>query len=590
MRLPVSRVGGGVALALLLTIFVLRANSSGNRSLYTPLFVQSSIDTVASTQPGGRERIFIENVDLWKYDQAVDSQAQFLVGNVVLRHNNAYMYCDSAKLYQSQNRFEGYSHVRIVQGDSLTITCDYIDYDGVTMLARLRDMVVMEHRENTLYTDSLDYDRISGLGYYFDSGSIVDSLNTLSSIYGAYDTNTKEAVFQQNVVLENPNFTLYSDTLHYDTNTKIADILGPTRIEGDSGIIYATKGRYDTENDLAYLMQQPVLESGTRWMTGDSLFYDRGAQRAEIYGHINMKDTAEQVALRGNFAVYHEDIGYGFAQDSAYVVEYSSEDTLYMHALLMELIKVDSATNIVKGLGNARLYRRDVQAVSDSIIYHSADSVMNCYGNPFIWSGSSQVTGDSIALHLKDGKMDYAHIRENAYLSSKVDEELHFNQLRGREVLAYFTDNEMDSVWVRGNAEVIYYSENKDSIASEHIKSQSSAILMRFENEEIVLIKLMDRTVGTIVPINLLEADQLYYPDFIWFPEGRPLSFEDIFRTTPMPSGKPPEKGTNLPPPSANSLAPLPTNSAQQDESTMPPNESEPQGEVRENAIEAADK
>ncbi len=546
MRLPVSGVVNGVAIALVITIFALRANSSGGKKqLYThnPF---AEIDTTHLPQNGERERIYIENVDLWKYDQEVDSQAEILVGNVVLRHNNAYMYCDSAKLYQKQNRFEGFSNVRIVEGDSLNITCEYINYDGVTMLARLRELVVMQHRDNTLYTDSLDYDRISGLGYYFDSGSIVDTLNTLSSIYGEYDTNTKEAVFQQNVVLENPNFTLYSDTLHYDTETKIADILGPTRIEGDSGIIYATKGRYDTEKDLAYLMNQPVIVSGTRRVTGDSIFYDRGAKRSEIYGNINMKDTIEQVALRGNFAVYHEDIGYGFAQDSAYIEQYGEKDTLYVHSLMMEMIKVDSATNLIKGLGNARLFRKDVQGVADSIIYHTSDSVMHCYGHPFLWSGKSQVTGDTITMYIKNGKMDYAHIQENAFLSSKIDTESHFNQLRGREVLAYFSDDQMDSVWIKGNAEVIYYSENADSIATEHIKSQSSAILMRFEDEEISLIKLMDRTVGTILPINLVDPDQLFYPDFIWFPDGRPTDFADIFRKTPMRPVAPPD-GTSTP-------------------------------------------
>ena len=73
-------------------------------------------DTVGSPQ-AGKERIFIENVDLWKYDRDVDTFAQLLVGNVVLRHKDATMYCDSAKLYQEQNRFEGFGSVRIEKGD-----------------------------------------------------------------------------------------------------------------------------------------------------------------------------------------------------------------------------------------------------------------------------------------------------------------------------------------------------------------------------------------------------------------------------------------------------------------------------------------
>ncbi|MBR8785371.1 LPS-assembly protein LptD [Porphyromonas levii] len=535
MQVSVPRVVGGVVLGLLFTIFVTRAMNS--KGLVTSVANPFAVDTATKKTANGKERIFIENVDVWRFDQAIDSQAQLLVGNVVLRHNNAYMYCDSAKLFQEQNRFEGYNNVRIVQGDSLEITCNYIDYDGTTMVSRLREFVVMKHGDNTLYTDSLDYDRVSGLGYYFDSGSITDTLNVLSSIYGEYDTKTKKAVFQDEVVLDNPNFKLYTDILHYDTETKLADITSPSRIVGDSGVILTSRGTYDTANDLAYLMNGPVIESGTRWMTGDSIFYDRGAQRAEIYGHINMKDTADQVALRGNYAEYHEETSYGYATDSAYMAEYSGEDTLYVHAHILEMIKVDSVSNLIKGRGNARLYREDMQAVSDSILYYSADSVMHWVGHPFVWSGKSQVTGDSLSIYIKNGAVDYAHIRENAYLSNKVDDKEHYNQMRGREVLAYFSDNKLDSVWTRGNAEVIYYSLNQDSVPTEHIKSQSSAILMQFEKEEISLIKLLDRTVGTMTPIILLDHSQLFYPGFVWFPEGRPTSFLDIFRTTPKPSG-----------------------------------------------------
>ena len=57
-------------------------------------------------------------------------------------------------------------------------------------------------------------------------GLIVDSLNQLSSFYGQYSPETKLAVFNDSVQVENPDFTLYSDTLHYDTESKVATIWG----------------------------------------------------------------------------------------------------------------------------------------------------------------------------------------------------------------------------------------------------------------------------------------------------------------------------------------------------------------------------
>ena len=54
--------------------------------------------------------------------------------------------------------------------------------------------------------------------------------------------NTKIAVFNDSVRLQNEKFTLYSDTLQYSMETKIAMILGLLVIVSDSGKIYISKG------------------------------------------------------------------------------------------------------------------------------------------------------------------------------------------------------------------------------------------------------------------------------------------------------------------------------------------------------------
>ena len=527
---------------------------------------------MAPADTTGKERVIIEHVDLWRFDKEVNPDAQILTGNVVFKHDNALMYCDSALLYREANRFEAFGNVHIHQAqDTVDIYCNYLDYDGYTRLARLRELVQMEQGENTLLTDSLDYDRMSGIAYYFDYGSVADSLNVLSSVYAEYSTVDKTAVFYNDVVLQNDNFTLYSDTLHYDTNTKIATILGPTTIEGDSGIIYATRGTYRTEEDVATLLDRAEIVSGSRWMTGDSLIYDRPAHFADLYGSVILRDTAESMELRGNHVMYNDSTEYGEAIDHAYIYEYSDSDHLFTGADRMQLIKVDSVNNIAKGVGNVRTWRRDAQAVADSMVYLTQDLVMKMYGRPFVWSGLSQVTGDSIRLFMKNGSVERALIGENAYMSQHLRNK-YYNQMRGREVEAYFHEGEMDSVWTRGNAETIYFSENKDSIQTEQTHTQSSEILTQLENREVVRILLLGQTKGRTKPIFLVEETDLVYPDFVWFPEGRPVDSLDIFRRTPTPG----EGGGELVPrpPTTGLLQDLPTPKEEQPkqvaQSTLP--------------------
>ena len=95
---------------------------------------------------------------------------QVLIGNVKLRHDSMYMYCDSALIFEKTNSVEAFSNVRMEQGDTLFIYGDYLYYDGMTQIAQLRENVKMINRNTTLLTDSLNYDRLYDLGYYFEGG------------------------------------------------------------------------------------------------------------------------------------------------------------------------------------------------------------------------------------------------------------------------------------------------------------------------------------------------------------------------------------------------------------------------------------
>lgn len=533
------------------------------------IFAPDSLPTDSSATTTTTERIFIEHVDLWRFDQEVDSDAQMLTGNVVFRHDSALMYCDSALLYREANRFEAFSNVHMHEAqDTVDVYCRYVDYDGATKLARLRELVQMEQGQNTLLTDSLDYDRATGIAYYFDYGSIADSLNILSSVYGRYSTIDKTAVFYDDVVLQNDRFTLYSDTLHYDTNTKIATILGPTTIESDSGVIYATRGTYRTEEDILTLLDRAEVVSGTRWMTGDSLIYDRPNHFADLYGGVILRDTTERMELRGDHVTYNDSTEYGEATERAYVYEYSDTAHLFAAAERMEMIKVDSANNIAKGLGNVRVWRSNVQAVSDTMLYLTTDSVMKMYGRPFIWSGRAQVTGDSVRIFMREGEIDRVMISENAYAVERLRDK-YFNQMRGRELEAFFTEGEIDSVLTRGNAETIYYSENKDSVQTEQTHTQCSDIFTRFKDREVVRIMLLGEPKGTTKPIFLVEEEDLVYPGFVWFPEGRPTDSLDIFRRTPEPGAA---GGEMMPkPPTSGLLQDLPVPETERAVDSLPP-------------------
>jgi lipopolysaccharide assembly outer membrane protein LptD (OstA) len=104
------------------------------------------------------EKIELLNADVSEFDEALNANATRLLGNVIFRHQDATMYCDSAYLYRNENRLEAFNNIRIKQGDSLNLTGKRLLYSGDTKVANVFDDVVMTDGKMTLNTSRLDYD------------------------------------------------------------------------------------------------------------------------------------------------------------------------------------------------------------------------------------------------------------------------------------------------------------------------------------------------------------------------------------------------------------------------------------------------
>jgi len=112
------------------------------------------------------KRVYLIHSDELFYDQWRNNNAQVLRGNVHFLHDGAHLYCDSANFFEETNSFEAFGHVRMNQGDTLTLVSEYGFYDGNDQLIQALQNVVLKHHGTTLYTDSLYYDRLWNMGYF----------------------------------------------------------------------------------------------------------------------------------------------------------------------------------------------------------------------------------------------------------------------------------------------------------------------------------------------------------------------------------------------------------------------------------------
>ena len=493
-----------------------------------------SDDTVAVTPiDSTNERyVYLLHADETRFDQRINSEAQILVGDVVFRHDSMYMYCDSALFYETSNSLEAYGNVKMNQGDTLFLYGDRLYYNGDEMLAKVRDNVVMIDKEMTLTTDSLNYDRTIDLGYYFNWGTVEDTLNVLTSEWGEYDTQTGDAVFNYEVKLTNPNFVLTSDTLQYNTKTQMATIVGPSDIKSDRNRIYSTLGRYYTASGEAHLLNRSVLTNDDKRLIGDSIYYNRNNGFGEAFDNVEMDDFGGKTRLTGDYTYYNELADSAYATKRAIAIDYSQGDSMFIHGDTLRLLTrnpdTDSVCRIVQAYRKVRIFREDIQAVCDSLVFNSLDSCMTMFFDPVVWNGPQQVLGEVIRVYLNDSTVEWAHVEHQALIAEQVDTN-QFNQICGREVKAYFVDGDIDHTEVSGNVMVVYYYiEEGDSIAFGMNTTECSNLTAYMKERLVDKLHIKEQSNGVFYPITQIPPGEDLLPNFVWLNKLRPLSKEDI--------------------------------------------------------------
>ena len=497
-----------------------------------------------------RKRVDLLHADEAQADKLLRPDVQVLIGSVKLRHDSMYMYCDSALIYEKTNSVEAFSNVRMEQGDTLFIYGDYLNYNGETQLAMLRENVKLINRKTILTTDSLNYDRLYNLGYYFEGGTLTDEENILTSDWGEYSPATNIAVFNHEVKLANPRFTLYSDTLKYSTDSKIATILGPSNIVNEKNHIYSERGFYNTAKDQAQLLDRSVLTNEGKKLVADSLFYDRKTGYGEAFYNVVMNDTINKNMLTGDYCFYNELTESALATQKAVAIDYSQGDSLFMHADTLKMnsyfVKTDSAYREMKAYHKVRIFRKDIQGVCDSLLFSSKDSCLRMYHDPIIWNEKQQLLGEEINVYMNDSTIDWAHIINQA-LTVEQKDSIHYNQISGKEIKAYFQGGEARKIDVIGNVLVIYYPEEKDSTMIGMNTSETSLLNLHLMNRKMEKMVMSPKSNGTLYPMDQIPVDKMKLPTFVWFDYIRPQNKEDIFNWRGKKSGETLRKTTRKP-------------------------------------------
>lgn len=491
-----------------------------NRSYITKVVVLILVVFGIHSQTHAQSVIELVRAEVIEYDQEfVD--AERVKGNVQFKQDGVIMDCDSAYFFRKDNRLEAYGDIYIRQKDTFNLWGDYLEYDGNTKKALVRNNVRMTDGEMQLSTNAIEYDVQSKTAYYVNGGDIVNGSDRLNSRVGHYYSRSKVFSFKDSVKLRNVDYTMFSDTLNYNSNTKTAFFHGPTTIVSDENTIFCRYGWYDTRNNTSQFSKGAWIAGGTNKLTADSFVYNRNTGVGEAFRNISLVDTVEKVKIYGTYGITYRLTGKTMVTGSPIAVQESEDDTLYLVADTLLDQRSDSGERVLNAFPETRLYRNDIQGVCDSLAYHFTDSFIVMLGVPILWSDSSQITGDTLTIFRKNGQMDRMTVRKNAFINSYIEFD-HFNQIDGRDMDAIFGGNKLKEVDVFGNGQSVYYVQDDDSayIGVSHIICSNMKILLHQNKVEDV--KYYDSPTGGLYPLNDFPAEHKKLKNFVWFPERRP--------------------------------------------------------------------
>jgi len=479
------------------------------------------------------QEIYIQHTDLLHFAKFGRDSVPIrkLIGNVALRQDSTYIYCDSALQFLDTNLVLARGHVVIHMQGGRKIRAEELDYQGDTKILTLNRNVELSDTSVVLYTQRLIYYRQEAYGAYTTGGKLVSKENVLTSKRGHYYPDNKMAYFREKVVLVNPDYTLTTDTLGYNTDTRIAFFLAPTKVKDSLNDMYTEDGYYDTENDFAYLHTRAHVGDSSYTLFADTILYDQRADFGKAKGHVVAEQKDSTLTVFGKYAEFKSKNEELYITDSTFAVQMTSDDTLYLVAdTLLSYTDTLTGKRFFDAYHHTRLFMRDIQGVCDSLSYGYDDSVLVMYRKPFLWSGESQLLGDTIQMGMKNGGVDTLSIPSNPMIVSKEDT-VGFNQIKGKDLQAKFEEKRIKRMFVAGNCESVYFTEGDGG--SDYIGMNAatcSSMRIDFEESKPSKILFEIQPEGVFYPMSMIPDDKRKLPGFVWNETSRPVRPEWAFR------------------------------------------------------------
>ncbi len=485
-----------------------------------------------------------------------------LFGDVVLKNGEKKLYTNRL-IYNLNTKIATYDHSATLTNDQTQLTSKRGQYYVKTSEAFFKDQVVVVNKDFSLKTDTMKFDTKTNIATFLAPTLIVQENG--SHIYtesGFYDTQKNNAQFTKNPQYVKGEQLATSDTMFYDGLTRVITLQGHARSEEGAKKANANTIRYNRDNEDSYLEGAAHYEDSTQNIVSDTLRYnpksktyatrghshivnppqileadavDYGSGDSTGYaiGHVYWQDTSAHISIRCDRADYIK------AKD--YIKAYGGRpltttlvngDSLWMRAdtvvsLRDSLTSVKDTNRTLLAYRNVRMFKKNFQALCDSLTYSQRDSLFRLFKNPIAWSDTSQFSADTMRMLVKDKKLDRIYLHRQSFVINSKDE-VYFNQIKGKDITVFFEQDELRRVYVEGNAESLYYTLDEKNLYVGVNKTECSEMLLYFVKNKVDNIKFFREPKALMTPMKRADHEKLKIKGFHWVEDLRPKSKTDL--------------------------------------------------------------
>ncbi|AFC24789.1 OstA-like protein [Saprospira grandis] len=493
--------------------------------------------------------------DSLRYD-GIKREAE-LKNQVVLQDSSMTLFTDYLH-YDLAQKKASYPQGVLIVSDSSQLQSKRGYYELESKMAYFVDSVRLNHPKYKLITDSMAFNTEEEKSYFLAPTYMYDDENLVYCESGYYDNKAERAELTGspyylqrkgqnsrrasadtilyvgsedsyyligNAILEEESQKVYADTIVRRGMKGRFEFLGHPRFErkGKEGNqeILAGDSYYDEEKEAMVFQDGVTAKRGSQILRSETLEYSESRKEAWAKGQVILEDTVEQSRLMAGSVYYNDSTGQMLAQDHPIALMLLDGDSLWMTADTFRMEKDSAGAYQLRAYHQVQVFKSDIQALGDSLVYNEADSLFELRGNPRIWLDSVQFTADTLRGRLADQSLQELFLLQHAFMASSK-EEVYFNQIKARDIRAHFQNNELQRADIQYNGEMVYYALDEQGRYAGVNDMDCSDMQVRFKERNVDRIKFMGQPKAVLYPMGQVKHEKLQLKGFKWLEAERP--------------------------------------------------------------------